>query len=110
MILLANTLIAIAGVLNSILYMLLFLIIARVVISWVNADPYNFLVRIIVSTTDPLLVPVRRKLPVNMVGLDFTPIVVMLVIYVIQMVVVQSLFDYGVQLKAPVVQGLPLGL
>ena len=110
MILVANILMAISGVLNSILYLLLILVIARVVISWVNADPYNFLVRIIVSSTDPVLNPVRRKLPLNMGGLDFTPIVVMLVIYVLQMVVVQSLQDYALQLKAPLVQGLPLAL
>ena len=110
MILLANILLAIAGVLDAILSLFFFLIIARVIISWVNADPSNFLVRIIVSSTDPLLVPISRKIPFNMGGLDFSPILVMLGIYVLRIVVAQSLQDYAVQLKLSVMQTLPPGL
>jgi len=107
MILLANILLAIAGVLDAILGLFFFLIIARVVISWVNADPSNFLVRIIVSSTDPLLVPVSRRLRFTLGGLDFSPIVVMLGIYVVRIVVAQSLQDYALQLKAAVMYNLP---
>jgi YggT family protein len=110
LILLANILMAIAGVLGVVLNFMLFLIIARVIVSWVNADPSNWIVRVIVSTTDPLLIPIRRKLPLAFGGLDFSPIVVMLLIYILQIVVVQSLNDYALQLKRPVYELTPTDL
>jgi YggT family protein len=110
MLILANALIGLSVVLNSLLGLLMFLIIARVIISWVNADPYNVLVRIIVSSTDPILVPMRRKMPLNMGGLDFSPIVVILVIYALQYVVAQSLNDYGQVLRATVLRAAAGGI
>ncbi|NLF25903.1 MAG: YggT family protein [Deltaproteobacteria bacterium] len=108
MILLANILIAIAHVLDAIMSLIFILVIARVIISWVNADPSNMLVRVIISSTDPLLLAVRNKLPLNAGGLDFSPIVVLLGIYVVRVVIAQSLHEYALQLKSSVMQVMPL--
>ena len=74
----ANLLEAIATVLGMVLRLYFWILIARVVISWVNADPYNPIVRAIVSITEPVLYQVRRTLPVFIGGIDFSPIVVIL--------------------------------
>src|SRR5689334_20469234 len=97
---LANFLIAIAYMLNSVLTMMLILVIAAVIISWVNADPYNFLVRVVRQSTDPLFDLIRRKLPLSFGGLDFSPIFVLLMIGFLKMFLVQTLIDQGQVLKA----------
>ncbi|HBT20092.1 MAG TPA: YggT family protein [Peptococcaceae bacterium] len=50
------------------------LIIARVVLSWVNVDYNNPLVRFIYEFTEPILAPFRRLIPRGSVPLDFSPL------------------------------------
>jgi YggT family protein len=107
LILLGNILMGLAQVLNSVLGLLMFLVIARVIVSWVNADPNNPIVRVITASTDPLLLPIRRKMRLSFGGLDFSPIILILVIYFLQYAVAASLFDYGNELKRPPVQIAP---
>jgi YggT family protein len=84
MILLANLLIALGTVLNGILWMMKLLIIGRVIISWVNADPYNGLVRFIHALTDPPIRLVRRYIPRTHIGpLDFAPFILLLLVLVL---------------------------
>jgi YggT family protein len=94
-----NLLQGIAVVLNMVLQLYMWIVIARVVISWVNADPYNPIVRAIVSVTEPVLYRVRRALPVYGGGIDFSPIVVFVGIYFLQVFLVQSLMDLAFRLK-----------
>ena len=98
MILLGNILIAVAGILGTILSILSFLIIVRCILSWVNADPNNSLVRIVIQATDPIFNFLGRwRLRVG--ALDLTPILAILIIYFVQNVVVQTLEDYGYRLR-----------
>ena len=69
----ANFLIAVAKILDIVLSLYMFVIIARAVISWVNPDPYNPIVRILHSLTDPILYPIRRKIDSPEIKGDFTP-------------------------------------
>ena len=73
-------LMALAKVIGMLLTIYLWIIIARAVLSWVNPDPYNPIVRFIHSVTEPVLYPIRRKLPVSYGGIDFSPIIVFLAI------------------------------
>ena len=59
-----------------------YIIIVRVIISWVNPNPYNPLVRLIRGLTDPVLEPIRRLLP-DMGGLDISPFVAILIIWIL---------------------------
>ena len=68
---------AIADLLNFVLSAYIWIIIARAVISWVNADPYNPVVRFLHQVTDPLLNRIRRFVPV-MGGFDLSPMVLIL--------------------------------
>jgi YggT family protein len=71
----------------------MWIIIGRAVISWVNPDPYNPIVRFLHSVTEPVLYPIRRWLPINLGGIDFSPILVILAIIFLQSFLVQSLAD-----------------
>ncbi|MBF0189149.1 MAG: YggT family protein, partial [Magnetococcales bacterium] len=62
------------------------LIVGRVLISWVNPDPYNPIVQFLVRATDPLLLPIQRRMPA-LGGFDLSPIVALLAIVVMQRVV-----------------------
>ncbi len=93
MFLLANLLEALAGILNLFLTLYMWLIIGRAVISWVSPDPHNTIVRILYLTTEPVLYRVRRAFPFNMGGIDFSPIIIFVVIIFLQRFLVQSLYD-----------------
>ncbi len=58
-------------------------ILVRVVISWVQADPYNPFVQWVRRITEPVLEPIRRLLPTNSIGIDFSPLIVLLVLELI---------------------------
>jgi YggT family protein len=100
MFIIANLLLAIAKILNIALTLYLFIIIARAVISWVNPDPYNPIVRFLYATTEPVLYAIRRRLPLSFGGFDFSPIIVILAIYFFQQFVVNSLIQIALQLGA----------
>jgi YggT family protein len=88
----ANLLSSVGMVLEMVLTLYMWLIIGRVIISWVNADPYNPIVRFLYNATEPVLYRVRRALPV-IGGLDLSPLIVILGIYFLKGFLVMSLYD-----------------
>ena len=98
MFILGNLLSALASVIGLVLNLYMWVIIARAVISWVNPDPYNPIVRFLYSITDPLLLAIRRRLPLFFGGIDFSPIIVILAIIFLQRFVVASLHDMASQI------------
>ena len=98
MFVLANLLNAVAYILKIVLNIYMWIIIGRALISWVNPDPYNPIVRFLYKATEPLLYRVRRVLPV-MGGLDLSPMVALLAIVFLQNFLVASLFDLALRLK-----------
>src|SRR5262244_3384912 len=89
----ANLIRAVALVLDYLLWLYLWIVIARAILSWVNPDPYNPIVRFLYSATEPVLYRIRRALPLYAGGIDFSPILVFVVIIFLQYFVVQSLID-----------------
>jgi len=94
----SNFLIAIATILDYGLTIYLYIIVARAILSWVNPDPYNPIVRFLNAITEPVLFRVRRRLPLFFGGMDFSPILVILAIVFIQAFVVRSLFQMASRL------------
>ena len=88
-------LMAVANVLNYVLLFFMRIVIARAILSWVNPDPYNPIVRFIHNVTEPVLYQVRKKIPINFGGIDFTPIIVILIIYFLRDFVVNSLVRFS---------------
>jgi YggT family protein len=97
--LLANFIFAVAQVLYYVLEIYKWIIIARAVISWVNPDPYNPIVRFLYTATEPVLYRIRRAVPLYAGGIDFSPIIVFVVIIFLQYFVVQSLVDFAQTLR-----------
>ena len=62
----------------AILNVYTWLILARVVLSWVNPDPRNDLLRGVIAVTEPVLAPLRGLIPMR--GLDFSPILAFLLL------------------------------
>ena len=98
MFIVSNFLIAIAKVIDIGLSLYMWLIIIRAIISWVNPDPYNTLVRFLHSATEPILYPIRKRLPLFFGGFDFSPILVIMAIFFIQTFFVQSLLQIAVRM------------
>ena len=94
-----NLLAAVAKILDIASSLYMWIIIGRAVISWVNPDPYNPIVRFLNSVTEPVLYPIRRRLPISLGGLDLSPILVILAIIFIQSFLVQSLMQLAVRLE-----------
>lgn len=86
---------AVAYILDLILLFFTIIIIARTVLSWVSPDPYNPIVRFIYNVTEPILYKLRSRLPLVYGGIDFSPIIVLLTIFFIQRVIVNSLSTYA---------------
>ena len=88
-----NLLAAIASVLDLVLVIFMWIVIARAILSWVSPDPYNPIVRFINNVTEPVLYQVRKRIPLNFGGIDFSPILILLAVIFLRQFVVQSLHD-----------------
>ncbi len=89
---LVNFLLAVINVANTILSLYFWVVIISALISWVNPDPYNPIVRILRNLTEPVFQRVRMWLPfTNLGGIDFSPIVVLITIEFTRIFVIQSL-------------------
>jgi YggT family protein len=99
MIIFANLLVVIVQVVDYVLWAYAWILLARVVISWINADSHNPIVRFIYTVTEPVLDPVRRRLPVFAAGVDLSPFVVWLAILFLQRFIVSSLYDLAFSLR-----------
>jgi YggT family protein len=93
MFLIANLLVAAAQILDYVLWAYAWILLGRVIISYINADPNNPLIRFLYSATEPVLERVRAKLPLSSGGFDFSPIVVWLAVMFLQRFLVRSLYD-----------------
>jgi YggT family protein len=90
---------AVADILNGLLTLYLWIVVIAALLTWVNPDPRNPIVRFLHSATEPLLYQVRRRLPfVYAGGFDLSPLVVILAIQFLKMVVVQSLIELAVRI------------
>ncbi len=94
----SNFLVAVAKILDIGLTLYMWIIIGRAVISWVNPDPYNPIVRFLNAATEPVLFPIRRRLPIFFGGIDFSPILVILAIIFLQTFLVQTLMQMAARM------------
>ena len=91
MVILATFFNAVATILHSIIFLYTWIVIISALITWVNPDPYNPLVRILYSLTEPVYKYIRYYLPVNFNGIDFAPIVLLLSLQFIDLFFVEVL-------------------
>lgn len=85
-------LMAIAKILDLALVCFMWIVIARAILSWVNPDPFNPIVRFVHNITEPVLYRIRAFLPARFGMIDFSPIIVLLGVIFLRTFVVSSLF------------------
>ncbi len=78
-------------VVDIVFEVLVWLIIARCILSFVRHNPYQPVIRFVYDVTEPIMAPFRRLIPAAG-GLDFSPIVVLLVLSLVQRIVVRFLY------------------
>ena len=94
MIILGNLLLAIAQLLGAVLWIFYVLLIANIILSWVNPDPRNFIVQFVYGTTEPILRRIRAKIrPVGM--FDLSALILLLAVYFLDTFLVRSIAMYG---------------
>ncbi|MBQ4132328.1 MAG: YggT family protein [Desulfovibrionaceae bacterium] len=91
-----NILYGLAYILEIVLDTYFWIVLISCVLSWVNASPYNPIVRVVRTLTEPVFQMVRRKLPfVYAAGIDFSPVVVVLLVQFVNIALVETLRDFA---------------
>lgn len=88
---LTNFLSAIAEIIDIVLSLYMYIIIARALISWVNPDPYNAIVQFLYKITEPVLNLLRRLVPPYKIGIDLSPMIAILLIIFLKRFLVATL-------------------
>jgi YggT family protein len=98
MFVISNLLLALAKIIHLLLTFYMWIIIARAILSWVNPDPYNSIVRFLYNVTEPVLYAIRRRVPVSFGGIDFSPLIVLFIIMFLDNFLVPSLTQMALRL------------
>jgi YggT family protein len=96
MFVLANFIDALSMVVYWALSIYIWIIVARVLISWVNPDPYNPIVIFLSRATEPVLYPIRKRLPFPG-GIDISPLIVIIVVLVLRTFLVRTLKELALR-------------
>jgi YggT family protein len=94
-----NLLAATAQVLDYVLWAYLWILIGRIIVSWVNADYHNTLVRFLYAATEPVLGPIRGRLGLFAGGFDLSPIIAWLAVIFLRRFLVRSLYELAYTLS-----------
>jgi YggT family protein len=94
-----NVILGIARVLGVILNIYMLVIIIRALLSWVNPDPYNPIVQFLTRVTEPVLRPLRKLVPAYRLGIDLSPLIAILIIYFLEIAVVDTLVRIGYSMR-----------
>lgn len=81
---------AVPGLIELVINIFLFAVLIRVILSWVNPDPYNPAVELLKRLTDPVMRPAQRLLP-PIGGIDLSPMLVMIGLVLLQMLLIPPL-------------------
>ncbi len=90
-----NVILGIARVLGVVLNIYMWVIVIRALISWVNPDPYNPIVQFLTRITEPVLRPLRKLVPTGKLGVDLSPLIAILIIYFLEIALVDTLVRIG---------------
>ncbi len=99
MLIFGNLLLTIAEIVNMLLNVYYWVVIIAALISWVNPDPYNPVVRFLRTVTEPVFRPIRRLIGYRLGPIDISPIIVILGILFIQKFLIRSIIELGYKIK-----------
>ena len=89
---------AIANILNIIVTVYTWIIIAAALISWVRPDPSSPVVQLLYRLTEPVYSFIRRYIKTNFNGIDFAPLIVLLALQLIDQFLIRLLFVFAASL------------
>lgn len=95
MFVLGDLITAVAKVLDAVLEFYKWIVIISALLSWVNPDPYNPIVRFLHAVTEPVYRPIRRLIGYRLGPIDFSPLIVLLGIMFVQSFLVRTLIKIG---------------
>jgi len=108
-VLLSQFTIAVASILDQLLWLYFWVVLIAALLSWVSPDPRNPIVRFLYAVTEPVLYQIRHRLPfVCAGGIDFSPLVLMLGIQFVQIVVVRTLYQLAARISVAAAVGSPI--
>jgi YggT family protein len=96
MVVVSNFFMTLANIVDFILMAYMWIIIGRAIISWVDADPNNPIVRFLYEATEPVLSRIRGWIPVSVGGIDFSPMILIIAIMFLQSFLVTTLKQFAV--------------
>jgi len=85
---------AFASVVYYVLELYIYVVVARALISWVNPDPWNPIVQFLDRVTEPALAPIRKLIGWRL-GIDLSPLILILILIFLQKFIVPSLMQIG---------------
>ena len=87
-------LLAVGELIELAVWIFIITLFIRIILSWIQPGGYNPVLGLIHQLTEPLMAPARRLIP-PFGGLDLSPIVVFILLYLTLMLVVRPILDYG---------------
>jgi YggT family protein len=99
MFILSNFIDSLATVVDIVLNLYIWILIARAILSWVNPDPYNPIVKFLYNITEPLMYRVRRIIPIQFGGIDLTPMVIIIIIIFLRSFIVPTLHQLAYKIS-----------
>jgi YggT family protein len=84
---------ALYQLINLVFQIYIFIVIARALVSWVNPDPYNPIVRFLHNATEPVLSRLRRLVPLQFGGFDLSPIALLLLLSVLEQILLKVIWQ-----------------
>lgn len=98
MFVLSNLVSALAQLLSAFFTIYTWVLIIRVLITWVSPDPFNPVVQFLMKATDPVLEPLRRVIP-SIGPFDISPVVALLILQALQHFLIRTLMDLSFRLR-----------
>lgn len=86
-------------VLDMALEIYMWVVIVRAILSWVQPDPYNPIVRFIYGLVDPVTYRLSRIMPTRIGMVDVSAMVLILAIYLMRLVVVRIVIEAGLRMR-----------
>ena len=110
MFIVGDLIVAVAKILDIVLEFYKWIVIIAAVISWVNPDPYNPIVRFLHTVTEPAFRPIRRIIGYRLGPIDISPLIVILVIIFTQLFLIKSLIKLGYKLEVADMRITPIDI
>ena len=89
-----NLVLFIARTLEALLNAYFWIVIIAALLTWIEPNPYNPIVRFLYAVTEPVFEWVREHIPVFFGGIDFSPLIVSIAIQLVQVWLIPTLLYY----------------